>query len=249
MGGASGGRLRNMLFYRGQWIGYGMVAVLLKPRNSMGLTSAYLTSTKNLEAVLNAIVSAQAPERFTNTFLQNLEFNSSNDRLYIGVLKGLGFLDEDGVPTQRYYNYLDQTQSGAVLAEGIREAYGDLFAVNKKAYELAPEDVNNKLRTLTQGKKSDDVLAKMASTFRALCDLADWSKDAQVREIPATTSDNIHTADSTKTIVDREKKDSSVPDVERRAPQLHYNIQIHLPESRDPAVFDAIFRALKEHIL
>jgi hypothetical protein len=30
--------------------------------------------------------------------------------------------------------------------------------------------------------------------------------------------------------------------------QLHYDIQIHLPESRDPAVFDAIFQALRKHL-
>lgn len=30
---------------------------------------------------------------------------------------------------------------------------------------------------------------------------------------------------------------------------LNYNIQIHLPETRDTAVYDAIFKSLKEHIL
>ena len=30
---------------------------------------------------------------------------------------------------------------------------------------------------------------------------------------------------------------------------LHYNIQIILPESRDPKVYDALFRSLREHLL
>jgi len=30
--------------------------------------------------------------------------------------------------------------------------------------------------------------------------------------------------------------------------QLHYNIQIHLPESRDQAVYDALFKSLKKHL-
>ena len=30
---------------------------------------------------------------------------------------------------------------------------------------------------------------------------------------------------------------------------LHYNIQIDLPATRDSAIYDAIFKSLKEHIL
>jgi hypothetical protein len=134
----------------------------------MPLMNSYLTSTKDLESFLNAIVTAQAPEQFTTAFLRNLDFSSSNHRLFIGMLRGLGFLDESGAPTQRYYDYLDQTQSRVVLAQAIREAYGDLFAINKNAHEMTYEEVKNKLRTLTQGKKSDDVISKMATTFVAL---------------------------------------------------------------------------------
>jgi hypothetical protein len=82
-------------------------------------------TTKNLEAFMNAIRAAKAPERFNNKFLSQLDFTSSNDRLFIGALKGLGFIDESGVPTKRYYAFLDQTESGKVLAEAVREAYED----------------------------------------------------------------------------------------------------------------------------
>jgi|SRR3989442_10873148 len=140
----------------------------------MALTNAYLVTPKNLEAFLNAIRSAKAPERFSNRFLTQLDFSSSNDRLLIGVLKGLGFLDENSAPTQRYYDFLDQTESGRILADAIREAYGDLFAINKNAQDMTVDEVRNKLRTLTQGQKSENVLSLMANTFKALTGLADW---------------------------------------------------------------------------
>jgi hypothetical protein len=54
--------------------------------------------------------------------------------LFIGLFRALGFSDENDVLTQRYYDFLDQTQSGRVLATAIREAYEDLFAINKKAH-------------------------------------------------------------------------------------------------------------------
>ena len=62
----------------------------------MSLTNSYLTSTKNFDAIMNSILAARAPERFTNKFLEDLGFKSSNDRLIMGVLKGLGFLNETG---------------------------------------------------------------------------------------------------------------------------------------------------------
>jgi hypothetical protein len=208
----------------------------------MGLMSTYLTSTKKLEDFLNTIITAQAPEKFTIRFLQQLDFNSASDRLYVGLLKGLGFLNEDGAPTERYYKYLDQGQSRLVMADAIREAYSDLFAINKRANELSEDDVRNKLRTLTQGKKSEDVIGKMASTFSALAALADWSKDG---EVISGTNPKLN-AEEPSPPVDKVDKEPHHQGVLKT--QLHYNVQIHLPESRDPLVYDAIFRALREHL-
>lgn len=121
----------------------------------MSLTNSYLTSTKNFDAIMNSILSARAPERFTNKFLEDLGFKSSNDRLITGVLKGVGFLSETGEPTQRYYAFLDQTQSKKILAIGIQEAYEDLFNLRRDAQNMSQDEVKNKLKTLTQGQKGD----------------------------------------------------------------------------------------------
>ena len=91
----------------------------------MALTNSYLTSTKNLESIINSVINAKAPDRFTNKFLEDLGYKSSNDRLVVGMFKALGLLDDSGQPLQRYYEFLDQTQTGKILAIGIEEAYGD----------------------------------------------------------------------------------------------------------------------------
>jgi hypothetical protein len=206
----------------------------------MALTNAYLVTTKNLDSFLNALHSAKAPERFTNKFLAQLDFSSSNDRLFIGVLKGLGFLDDAATPTQRYYQFLDQTQSGRVLADALREAYEDLFAINTKAQEMSVEEIKNKLKTLTLGQKSENVVGLMANTFKALADLADWEAPAAALAPPVPAS-----------VVKEEERIRSTDPLPslRKDLELHYNIQIHLPESRDPAVFDAIFQALRKHLV
>ncbi|MDR3793660.1 MAG: DUF5343 domain-containing protein [Terracidiphilus sp.] len=206
----------------------------------MALPSAYLITTKNLEALLNALRSAKAPERFNNKFLTQLDFSSSNDRLFIGVFKALGLIDESGSPTQHYFQFLDQTQSGRVLADALKDTYADLFAVNTKAQDMSVEEIKNKFKTLTQGQKSDNVVAMMTSTFKALADQADW-------EAPAIAS-NIHVTETPSQQPDSPSSTPESPSTHGKGFSLHYNIQIHLPESRDPAVFDAIFNALRRHL-
>jgi len=83
------------------------------------------------------------------------------------LLKGLGFLDENGSPTERYFAFLDHSQSRRVLAEALREGYDELFALNKNAQKLSLDEVKGKLKSLTQGQKSDTVIGWMANTSRA----------------------------------------------------------------------------------
>jgi hypothetical protein len=212
----------------------------------MALSNAYLITTKNLASVVNSVVSAKSPERFTNKFLDDLGFKSSNDRLYIGVFKALGLIDESGQPTQRYYEFIDQTQTGRVLALAIEEAYEDLFNLRKDAQNLTNDEVKNKFRTLTQGQKSDNVLALMTSTFKALCDLADWN-DLEVKS-EIKKHENTETIKAPEKALNTVQKENitSIPNPEMN---LHYNIQIHLPETTNMAVYDSIFQSLKKHLM
>lgn len=208
----------------------------------MALMTAYLVTTKNAQTFFNAIQTAKAPDKFTTKFLKDLDFTSSNDRLYVGVLKGLGFLDDDGVPTERYFAYLDHSQSGRILADAVQDAYAELFALNKNAQKLSADEVKGKFKSLTQGQKSENVIGWMANTFKTLCDLADWSAPA---------------APGKKKTPQDSPAENPVPPVDTPVPpeplvrelELHYNIQIILPESRDQAVYDALFSSLRRHLL
>jgi hypothetical protein len=219
----------------------------------MALPTAYLTSTKNLKGIMEGITTAQAPKQFTQKFLENLGFKSNTDRLVINVLKAIGFLDATGAPTERYFRYLDQTQSAKVLAEGIREAYGDLFAVNINAQNMTRPDVKNKLRTLTQGQSSDAVLDKMAMTFRALSDLAEWTGSPTPQPAVEASANGDEPEKTPETQATLGGVAAQHGDGQPRAPVrlggLVYNIELVLPESRDPAVYDALFRSLRTHLL
>lgn len=213
-------------------------------RCGMALPTAYLTSTKNLDGMLSAIQTAQAPSRFTLAFLENLGYKSSSDRLIINVLKALGFLNADGAPTERYYRFLDQLEAPRVVAEGLRDAYSDLYQLNRNAHTMGRAELRNKFRTLTQGQASDSVVTKMANTFLELAKHADF----------ATQLDQAATTTATDEAPEAAAADGPEPEIEppfgmpRFPGQLVYNIAIHLPESRDRAVYDALFRSLNEHL-
>jgi hypothetical protein len=210
----------------------------------MSLPDSYTQKPGAIPAYFDAILDAQPPDRFSIKFLENLGFTSTNDRLFIAILKDLGFLSADGAPQQRYYDFMDRSQSKTILATAIQEAFSDLFAVNKEANGLPPDDVKNKLRTLYAGKKTDNVIERIAKTFTALCEYADFSKPLA----------DVKTGEGDRT----KKKDEGEQKKAERAIQtitgavaldsLQYHINIVLPDTRDQAVYDAIFRSLREHL-
>ncbi len=217
----------------------------------MALPTAYLTTIKNAEALFAALQAAKAPPKFTQRFLEDLDFKSTNDRLYINVLKALGFLSPDGVPTSRYYEFLDQSQSGRVLAEGLEEAYTDLFQLRRDAYKMERPELKGKIKTLTQGSVSDAVVDKMALTFQGLSKLADFDAPRPGRPAGAVEP----TADEITAVSGRPDDEVTIgagggsPHTGLRLGGFVYNVELHLPESRDPAVYEALFRALKTHLL
>ena len=96
------------------------------------------------------MLDAQPPDRFTVKFIENLGFASTNDRLFIGILKDIGFLNRDGGPQPRYFEFLDCSRSKQVVAAGVKDAYADLFAINVRGQRTqrrrSQEQITNSVR-------------------------------------------------------------------------------------------------------
>ncbi len=213
----------------------------------MALPNSYSVKAGSFQAYFEAIQNAQAPERFTVKFLEGLEFASTNDRTFIGILKELGFLDTNNVPTKRYYEFLDKDVAPGVLAEGIREMFSDLFAIKKDAQKMNQTEVYNKLRTLYAGKKKTDNLIKLiASNFVALCKLADFD-----RSTSETSKGDGKEKPEQPTDKPKEFQEDLAPNRKHKKLDidgLQYHINIVLPDTKDQAVYDAIFKSLRDHL-
>ena len=80
-----------------------------------------------------------------------------------------------------------------------------------------------------------DVINYMANTFKALCEHADWS--------------NLSVSQFEKQESSSKQEESYIEKSNnQKRMSLHYNIQIHLPETTNMAVYDAIFQSLKKHL-
>lgn len=205
----------------------------------MALPTSYMTGNfTKIPQYFETIMNAQAPEKFTVKFLKDLGFTSSTDIQFINVLKMLGFLDDSGTPSELYYKLFDQSVAKTVIAQRIKLAYNDLFALNTKSQDMSTEELKGKFKQLTGGQKSDSTLRQMVSTFSNLCAYADWS---QPEDTPATPRPQDNTPPNTE--------DNTSPRVQTsKSFDLNYDIHIHLPATRDQAVYDALFASLAKHI-
>jgi hypothetical protein len=201
----------------------------------MAIPSSYFASTKNLAGILDQIQRGRVPQKFTYDHLKQLGFPSSNDRPIIPVLKALGFLDVSGVPQERYRRFKEPAQAKRVMAEGMREAYADVFAIDEKAYDLSPDKIRGIFARLSD--KSEVVTERMASTFRALTEHADFAQPSEPEVVEEET-------------VEPETRDADLAEAfgDGRRLSLRHDIHIHLPPSDDIKVYDAIFRSLREQL-
>jgi len=206
------------------------------------LTQRYLMSAKNLPAIMGKIVEGTAPGKFTTQHLKGLGFTSSNDRAIIPVLKDLGFLADDGTPTATYHSYRDASRSRQVLGQAVRDAYGDIFTINEKPTEKDRQAIKGKFRSTHN--VSDAVAEKQTMTFYALLKLADVSAPPRPK-----VERRLEKADDDDSLVRQQTKDVAMQPPPGAFSGLRYNIEIHLPATKDVEVYSAIFKSLREHLI
>ena len=205
----------------------------------MSVPTSYFTSTKNVPAIFQAIQTAEVPERFSHNFLKQLGFASSSDRPFIPMLRALGFIDDSGVPTERYRRYKDRPRSSAVMGEAVRDAYGAVFAIDQSAQERTYEDVKGIFARLSS--KGDSVASKMAMSFKTLAEMAEFQSVSQESHEEPEPLELPEPPKALPPGGDSEKPGNDAPI------RLHHDIHVHLPITTDIDVYHAIFRSLREN--
>lgn len=203
----------------------------------------YMPTVRNVPRILDTIQRAGVPEVFNRDFLKDLGFTSSTDRSFIPLLKFLGFLDSSGRPQTSYRQFMDHTKARAVLAERLQTAYDDLFLADRNADAKPANALKGWFKTKTGAGEA--VAEKMASTFKALTQYADFSA------VPPQAE----TADFAPEAAEPDLNGAVAPTRNgANAGVLHpfglvYRFEIHLPDTQNVDTFRAIFRALREELM
>lgn len=204
----------------------------------------YMNAYGKIRPIFDSISKAAVPDKFTYDLLKTvLGFKSSSDRAVISLLKRLGLLTQDGLPTESYREYRNRIKGPRILAEAIRAAYNDIFVANEYAHKLSREEVEEIIHTKTGAKKGSITVSAIAGSFDELCKLADFEK---TNIVELKEDEELENEKDEEEIEDKSK--------ERATPQkrdfaVSYTINLNLPATSDVKVFNAIFKSLKEHIL
>lgn len=202
----------------------------------MALTNAYVLPVNRIPDLFGKIRDGQAPERFTHQLLKDWGFSSTNDRAFVPLLKELGFLTAEGKPTPMYHDYRDHSRSKVVMGQALREAYGDIFLIKEHPAASDRVAVEGKFKSFHNA--SENVASLMTKTFFGLLALADLSAKKGAAPVPIETK---------QTTPEQSSPIQPEGNVFGRT-GLHYNIQIHLPATKDVEVYNAIFKSLREHL-
>jgi Family of unknown function (DUF5343) len=216
----------------------------------------YMATPGLIPKILAKIEDARRPERFTQDFLETmLGFSGGSARAFIPLLKRMQFLSSDGTPTALYDQYRNADTRGRALAAGVRNAYSDVFERNTFAFNLPREKFASLVTEMTGLAKDSQVGKLIVSTFWTLKEGADFEgkldNDVSANR-PTVTPPADHNPSRTLPAESPPAPAAAPParpasnDVQFR---VGYTINLNLPETTNPEVFNAIFKSLKEHLL
>lgn len=200
----------------------------------------YVLQPGTLTKILEKVKTASVPERFTQDFLgTKLGFKGGNAKAIIPLLKKIGFLATDGSPTDLYKRFRNPAQSGVAMAFGIRHGYKTLYEMNEYVHDANDKDLKGLVVQATGAETDSRVVQAIVSSLKALKALAKFDQ----------TTDAETDTDEPTGPPQEETRSEAPPSLSRAGFNLGYTINLNLPGTTDIAVFDAIFKSLKEHLL
>ena len=198
----------------------------------------YVTAPGSIEKALTAIKTAETPERVTQDFVKTiLKIKGGTGDQIASYLKKIGLVNSDGTPAQIYGKFRNSSTSGSAAMAALKHGYAPLFKRNEFMHKLSDEDLRGLIIEETGQGKESSVPGLILSSINAI---RKHAKDA------APASEEPETVKGKKRPAPHD--DDSKPDAALGI-NLSYTINLNLPATTDVAVFNAIFKSLKEHLL
>lgn len=206
----------------------------------------YLSTPGSIKTVLERIRHAATPSRVTNDFISTvLQLKGGAGRAIPPFLKRIGMVASDGAPTELYKAYRNEATAGRAMAQAIKHGYHELAQSNEYFYRLSDKELLALIVQVTGVESDSRAAALTLATIKNLKISADFDS-VQINVLEqssrsAEPAENDEFGSASQLRISPSKAEVGL--------NLSYTINLNLPATADQAVFNAIFRSLKEHLL
>lgn len=218
---------------------------------------AYVASPGQLIEVLDQLKKS-FPQTLNAEVLKKLALASSNEGTVINTIRFLGLIDDKNARTangQRIFTLHDPDEFKTAFAGVIQEAYSELFSLHgDAAWSLDQSKLVTFFRQTDQS--TDRVGREQARTFKTLASYAGFGEAPKLRitnrsEKTKPPKKPKPTPTITLNEVKEPQETIALPasDSHQRDFGLTVRIEINLPVAEDQAVYDRIFRSIRENLL
>lgn len=209
----------------------------------------YVMAYGVITKALDKIKSAATPDRFTQDFVATkLGMKGGNAKMVIPYLKRIGFIGTDGSPTERYKRFRNPSAAGAAAAEALKQGYKPLFERNENAQDLKDSELKGLIVEATGLEPDGSTIKSVMGSYKAL---KNYAKFEDLDEATEEENEGDQDIDRLQNGTNGASLLGDRHDVGTIGTKfgLSYTINLNLPATSDIAVFNAIFRSLKENLL
>lgn len=203
----------------------------------------YVTSPTSVKNALDRIRNAATPQRFTTDFVTTvLQIKGGTGAAIAPFMKQIGLVATDGTPTELYKRFRNPSTGGSAIADAIKNSYKELAAANEYFYKLSDKELQGLIVQVTGLDHDNRVAQAVLATFKILKAYADFDASTELQTLlPPSPAPPPST------------ERPFAPDIRNDGNglglNLAYTINLNLPATSDQAVFNAIFKSLREHLL
>lgn len=204
----------------------------------------YVTATGNIGRALDAIASAATPERVSGDFVKTiLKIPGGSGDQMNSFLKKVGFTNPDGTPSSIYKSFRNPASRGTAAAESLKFGYGPLYIRNEYMHQLSDEKLKGLIIEETGLGDDSTVPAMVLASIKAIKKYADFSEKTKPLDVPLS---QVNGGPGGVPLPVALPSNSAAQGV---GMNLAYTINLNLPATSDIAVFNAIFKSLRDNLL
>lgn len=217
----------------------------------------YVTAPGNVDRALLGIKQAATPPTVSQDFVKTiLGIKGGSGNQMTAYLRKIGFAGPDGSPSVLYTRFrsTDPDVSGVAMAEALKIGYAALYARNEYMHSLTDEKLKGLIIEETGAGGDSSTATMILSCIKALKKYAIYTpKPAATLVVEAESLHQTNGVTSKPGMNDQAHGGDAGVNLKRGAEgiglNLAYTINLNLPATSDIAVFNAIFKSLKENLL